>query len=122
MKKAVFMLISLFVISASAVAVAQGEYDYKQDPKYGDTPEVREHNVTILNYFNDAYQMKAWDNATNYLRELMANCPQASENIFIKGGEIYRNKLSRAKSKLFGKFVSEGIESLLEVEIIFFLW
>lgn len=98
MKKRILMLISMVIMGSSAL-MAQGGYDYKQDPKYGNTPEEREHNVAIFNYFNDAYQMKTWDNAIGYLRELMANCPQASENIFIKGGEIYRNKLSRARSK-----------------------
>lgn len=93
-----FLMMMLLIASATVSVMAQG-YDYKEDPKYGDTPEVRERNVTILNYFNDAYQMKTYDDAINYLRELMVSCPQASENIFIKGGEIYRNKLSRAKTK-----------------------
>lgn len=93
-----FLMLMLLIASTTVSLMAQG-YDYKQDPKYGNTPEEREHNVTILNYFNDACQMKTYDDAANYLRELMASCPQASENIFIKGGEIYRNKLSRAKTK-----------------------
>lgn len=92
-------LILMLLIASTTVSVMAQEYDYKQDPKYGDSPEVRERNVTILNYFNDAYQMKTYDDAVNYLRELMVSCPQASENIFIKGGEIYRNKLSRAQTK-----------------------
>lgn len=98
MKKRFLMSVLLFA-SVSLGAVAQNGYDYTQDPKYGDSPEVREHNVRILNYFNDAVQMKTYNDAANYLRELMASCPQASENIFIKGGEIYRNKLSRATTK-----------------------
>lgn len=98
MKTRIFAFMMLLA-SVTFGAMAQGGYDYKQDPKYGNTPEERERNVMILNYFNDAYKMRTYDDAVAYMQELIQNAPQASENIFIKGIEIYRNKLSRSRVK-----------------------
>lgn len=95
MKKRVYSLIAALALVGS-MAAAQ---DYKDDPKYGADPAAREQNVRILNIFNDAYRAKDYNTATNYLRQLIQNAPQASENMYIRGVDIYRNKAAAAQTK-----------------------
>lgn len=95
MKKRIYSLIAAFALVGS-MAAAQ---DYKDDPKYGADPAAREQNVRILNFFGDAYRAKDYNTATNYLRQLIQNAPQASENMYIRGVDIYRNKAAAAETK-----------------------
>lgn len=95
MKTKFFMLLAAITMTAT-VASAQ---DYKNDPKYGADPASREENVKILNMFQDAYKMKSFDEATVYMRQLIERAPKCSQNLYINGAEIYRNKLVKATSK-----------------------
>lgn len=93
MKRRLFMLIAL-VFAATTLASAQ-EYD----PKYGVDPGERENNIKILNFFQDAYNMKQYNEALSYLPFLIEKCPKATVNLYIRGVEIYRNKLLKATNK-----------------------
>lgn len=90
------LFLMLAVASLAATATAQS---YKDDPKYGADPAQREENVKILNFFQDAYNTKLYDEATIYMRQLMERAPRASQNVYINGGTIYAGKLARAKTK-----------------------
>lgn len=95
MKKRVYSLIAALALVGGA-AVAQ---DFKDDPRYGADPAAREQNVRILNFFGDAYKAKDYNTATNYLRQLIENAPKASENMYIRGIDIYKNKAAAAQTK-----------------------
>lgn len=95
MKKRVYSLIAALAL-VGGTAVAQ---DFKDDPKYGADPAAREQNVRILNFFGDAYKAKDYNLATLYLRELIRNAPKASENMYIRGIDIYKNKAAAAQTK-----------------------
>ncbi len=68
------------------------------DPKYGATPEERKENVLKLNYLKDAYDTKNYNLAVKYMQELIASAPKASQNIYVFGTNIYKNKILRATS------------------------
>lgn len=95
MKKRVYSLIAALAL-VGGTAAAQ---DFKDDPKYGTDPASREQNVRILNFFGDAYKAKDYNQATIYLRELIQNAPKASENMYIRGIDIYKNKAASAQTK-----------------------
>ncbi|HJE88615.1 tetratricopeptide repeat protein [Rikenella microfusus] len=95
MKKRVYSLIAALAL-VGGTAAAQ---DYKDDPKYGADPASREQNVRILNFFGDAYKAKDYNLATLYLRQLIEGAPKASENMYIRGIDIYKNKAAGAQTK-----------------------
>lgn len=96
MKKFKFYLSAAFAF----LAVATYAQDFS-DPKYaiwGDTPEERQQNILNSNFFKEACDNRDYDGATQYLQALLANCPKASENTFVRGITLYKNKVNRAKS------------------------
>jgi len=92
-KKLLFGLVAALAISGSAMA-----QDYLQDEKWGKDPEQRQHNVLVFNYFKDAYDMQNYDLAAQYMKELVENAPKSHENVYIRGGNIYKTKINRATS------------------------
>lgn len=97
MKNAKRLLFSALAALA-IVFTANAQGDYRQDPRYGTTPEERQANVLILNYFNDAYAAKNYDAAVQHLRTLLEKAPKATENLYIKGVNIYKQKIAQAQS------------------------
>lgn len=94
MKTRVYSLIAAFCLLGGAV----GAQDFREDPRYGSDPASREQNVRILNFFNDAYKAKEYGQATVYLRQLIENAPKATQNLYIRGVEIYKSKALGAQS------------------------
>lgn len=94
MKKFIFAIIAL-AFTAIPVVNAQATLD----PKFGDDPAQRGENVKLLNYFSDAYQTKAYDDALAIYKQLLTRAPKASLNMYINAGDIYRNKMARATTK-----------------------
>lgn len=94
MKKTIFMLMSALILAG--VATAQ---DYRDDPRYGADPESREKNVRVYSFFNDAFESKEYDQAVLFMHDLLKNVPKVSENLYIKGGQIYKSKIAKAKTK-----------------------
>lgn len=96
MNKFTLKLVMIAVLCVAAcTAKAQA---YLEDPKYGNSPEERKQNVMLLNYFNDAYSMKDYDLAVKHLHTLLKGAPKASQNLYINGANIYKNKIARATS------------------------
>lgn len=94
MKKTIFLLMSALLLTG--IATAQ---DYRDDPKYGPDPESREKNVRIYSFFNDAFESKEYDQAIVFMHALLKEIPKVSENVYIKGAQIYKNRIAKAKSK-----------------------
>ena len=96
MKNVKFLLSAACALFACS-ALAQ---DFS-DPKYaiwGDTPEERQQNILNSNFLKESFDNKYYDAAAHYLQELLAKCPKASENTFVRGITLYKNKINRAKT------------------------
>ena len=91
-----------FLLSAacSLFAFAALAQDFS-DPKYaiwGDTPEERQQNILNSNFLKESCDNKNYDAAAHYFKELVDKCPKASENTYVRGITLYKNKINRAKS------------------------
>ncbi|WP_204244901.1 tetratricopeptide repeat protein [Alistipes provencensis] len=97
MKNVKFLLSAVCALFAVA-AMAQQDFS---DPKYaawGDTPEERQQNILNSNFLKESCDNKDYNAAAHYLKELLDKCPKASENTFVRGTTLYKNKINRAKS------------------------
>ena len=97
MKNVKFLLSAVCALYAVA-AMAQQDFS---DPKYaawGDTPEERQQNILNSNFLKESCDNKDYNAAAHYLKELLDKCPKASENTFVRGTTLYKNKINRAKS------------------------
>ncbi|MDR2894672.1 MAG: enzyme of heme biosynthesis [Alistipes sp.] len=88
-------LAAVLVMTAGSVAVAQ---NFREDPRYGATPEERETNVGKLNFLSDAMNAKNYNEAATYIKDLMTDAPKANQNVYIWGATVYSNKAARATS------------------------
>jgi tetratricopeptide (TPR) repeat protein len=71
---------------------------FEEDPRYGETREARIENAKKLNFLRDAVQMKNWNEAAVYVKDLMTDAPASTMNIYIWGATVYKNKVARARS------------------------
>ena len=97
MKNVKFLLSAACALFAVA-AMAQQDFS---DPKYavwGDTPEARQQNILNSNFLKESCDNKDYNAAAHYLKELLDKCPKASENTYVRGTTLYKNKINRAKS------------------------
>ena len=97
MKNVKFLLSAVCALFAVS-AMAQQDFS---DPKYavwGDTPEERQQNILNCNFLKESCDNKDYNAAAHYLKELLDKCPKASENTFVRGTTLYKNKINRAKS------------------------
>lgn len=71
------------------------------DPRYakwGDTPEQRRENILNSTFLKESIDNRDYAAATGYLKALVEKCPTASENIYVNGIRLYKNKIARAKT------------------------
>jgi tetratricopeptide (TPR) repeat protein len=69
-----------------------------EDVRYGATLEERKANLGKLNFLADAYNAKNWNEAANYVRELMNDAPTVHPGIYVWGATVYSQKAARATS------------------------
>lgn len=116
MKK--ILLLAICAIS-SCLSLSAQDYSGPQFAKYG-AVEHREENIKKLNFFNDAYSTKSYDEALGLMHYIIENCPQASLNVYIKGGDIYRIKMARSRTKADRVAYLDSMLYLLDKRIEFF--
>jgi len=97
MKNVKFLLAAACSLLAVAT-MAQQDFSSPQYAKWGDTPEAREKNIVNSNFLKESCDNKDYNAAARYLKELIDGCPGASENIYVRGAVVYKNKINRAKS------------------------
>ena len=97
MKNVKFLLAAVCSLFAAAT-MAQQDFSSPQYAKWGDTPEAREKNILNSNFLKESCDSKDYNAAARYLKELIDGCPDASENIYVRGAVVYKNKINRAKS------------------------
>lgn len=74
------------------------DFSDPQYAKWGDTPEERKENILNSTFLKESVQNRDYGAATDYLKSLVEKCPTASENIYVNGISLYKNKIARAKS------------------------
>lgn len=117
--KSVKFLLSLAFAVVGMTALAQNP-DFSNDAlygKYGATPEEREHNIYLLNFFGEAVGNQDYQAASGYLKQLLDRCPKASENIYAKGATVFKNKIARAKSVAEKKTYIDSLMLLYDLRI-----
>ncbi|MDE6507913.1 MAG: enzyme of heme biosynthesis [Alistipes sp.] len=91
----------LFVAAASLLcgaASAQQDFSGPQYAKWGDTVEDRQKNILSSNFLKEACDNRDYNAAAQHFLELVQNAPAASENTYVRGALLYKNKINRAKS------------------------
>lgn len=112
------MLVLLLAVTASISMSSAQEKTY--DEKFGEDPAQRAENVKLLSFFQDAYNTKAYDDALNLLRQLIVRAPKSSMNMYINGGEIYRQKFARATTKVERMAYLDSMLFLLDKRMEYF--
>lgn len=97
MKKVQFLFVAAASLCCGA-AVAQQDFSGPQYAKWGDTVEERQKNILSSNFLKEACDNRDYNAATQHFLELVQNAPAASENTYVRGALIYKNKINRAKS------------------------
>lgn len=95
--KCVKILLSAALLFAATGAMSQDFSDPRFAP-WGDTPEERKENILTSNLLKEAVDNRNYDEAATYFVTLAGKVPAASEATFIRGAQIYSNKVQRAKS------------------------
>lgn len=91
-------------ILLSAVLTVAGLSAYAQDlsdPKYakwGETLEERKENILNSSYLKEEINNHNFDSAAGYLHKLIEKCPAASENIYVNGTKLYKQRINRAQT------------------------
>lgn len=93
MKK--LLLSALFCVGA----VSASAQAYLQNPNYGANEAERTENAKLLNAFQFSYNLKDYPRASMELKELLQKVPKATENLYIRGVDIYRNMFAKATSE-----------------------
>lgn len=113
-----------FVLAAAcallgASAMAQ---DFS-DPKYavwGDTPEQRQENILNSNFLKESVDNRNWDEAARYVKILIDKAPAGSQNTYIRGTTVYKNKINRAKSVAEKKMYTDSLMLMYDLRAKYF--
>ncbi|MBQ9137621.1 MAG: enzyme of heme biosynthesis [Alistipes sp.] len=112
--------IKLFIVAAmAAVATSAAAQDFN-DPKYakwGNTPEERKENILASSYLKEEVANRHFNSAARYLQQLLASCPNASENIYANGVKLYKDKANRAETLAEKKMFVDSIILLYDIRI-----
>ena len=93
--------VKLFIGLAFAFVVSSASAQDFSDPQYakwGETPEQRKENILASTFLKEELANRNFNQAAKYLQQLLAQCPAASENTFVRGVTLYKNKINRARS------------------------
>ena len=95
--KAVKLFIGLALAFVAVSASAQ-DLSAPQYAKWGETIEQREKNILASQYLKSEVQNRDFNKAAMYLQQLIKECPNATQNTYILGTTIYKNKINSARS------------------------
>ena len=94
-------VVKLFIGLAFALVASSASAQDFNDPQYakwGDSAEQRKENILASTFLKEELANRNYNQAAKYLQQLLQNCPGASENTFVRGVTLYKNKINRAKS------------------------
>ena len=93
--------VKLFIGLAFALVVGSASAQDFSDPQYakwGETPEQRKENILASTFLKEELANRNFNQAAQYLQQLLQNCPAASENTYANGIKLYKQKINRARS------------------------
>lgn len=99
MKYLLIMIFSMMSITSFAQDLDLETFNNPAFAKYGNTPEERKENYLSTQYLKYAVNSGDYDSAIDYFKQLVNNCPRATETIYVLGITIYKNKIESATSK-----------------------
>ncbi|MBQ5844114.1 MAG: enzyme of heme biosynthesis [Alistipes sp.] len=103
----------------AAVATSAVAQDFN-DPKYakwGNTAEERKENILASSYLKEEVANRHFNSAARYLQLLLEKCPNASENIYVNGVKLYKDKSNRAETLAEKKVYVDSILLLYDIRI-----
>lgn len=118
MKNIKFLFAVVFALSAYA-AVAQDFNDPKY-AKWGETAEERQQNILNSNFLKESCDNRNYNQAAHYLKELLDKAPTASENTFVRGTSIYKNKINLAKTLDEKKIYVDSLMLIYDLRLKYF--
>ncbi len=95
--KAVKLFIGLAFALVAGSASAQ-DFSDPQYAKWGETPDQRKENILASTFLKEELANRNYNQAAQYLQQLLERCPAASENTYANGIRLYKQKINRAKS------------------------
>ena len=93
--------VKLFIGLAFALVVGSASAQDFSDPQYakwGETPDQRKDNILASTFLKEELANRNFNQAAKYLQQLLQQCPAASENTFVRGVTLYKNKINRART------------------------
>ncbi len=87
------------MILCGASAMAQPDIDDSRYAKWGADSAEREQNLRASQLLKEEITNRNYDEASRLLCQLIAGCPAASENIYVYGATLYKNRINRSKTQ-----------------------
>ena len=115
--------VKLFIGMAFALVVGSASAQDFSDPQYakwGDTPEHRRENILASTFLKEELNNRNYNQAAKYLQQLLQNCPAASENTFVRGVTLYKQKVNRAKSLAEKNTYVDSLLLLYDIRLQYF--
>lgn len=118
--KAIKILLSAVMALAGVTAYAQQDFSDPRYAKWGETPEERKDNIMISSFLKEEVDNRNFNSAAAHLQHLLAKCPAASENIYVHGVKLYKQKINRAESMAEKKMFVDSLLYLYDVRLLHF--
>lgn len=113
------ILLSAVLVFAATASIAQDFSDPRYAP-WGDTPEQRKQNILTSNLLKEAVDTRDYDAAAVYFRTLAQEAPSASEATFIRGAQVYSNKVQRAQDLNEKKALLDSLMMIYDLRVQYF--
>ncbi len=117
--KAVKLFIGLAFALVAGSASAQ-DFSDPQYAKWGETPEQRKENILASTFLKEELANRNFNQAAKYLQQLLTQCPAASENTFVRGVTLYKNKINRARSLAEKNVYVDSLLMLYDLRLEYF--
>lgn len=113
------ILLSAALMLAATASIAQDFSDPRHAP-WGDTPEQRKQNILMSNLLKESVDTRDYDAAAHYYRTLAQEAPSASEATFIRGAQVYSNKVQRAQTLEEKKVLLDSLMAIYDLRVQYF--
>ena len=113
------ILLSAVLVFAATASIAQDFSDPRYAP-WGDTPEQRKQNILTSNLLKEAVDTRDYDAAAVYFRTLAQEAPSAFEATFIRGAQVYSNKVQRAQDLNEKKALLDSLMMIYDLRVQYF--
>ena len=117
--KAVKLFIGLAFALVAGSASAQ-DFSDPQYAKWGETPDQRKENILASTFLKEELANRNYNQAAQYLQQLLERCPAASENTYANGIRLYKQKINRARSLAEKNVYVDSLLLLYDIRLEYF--